>query len=66
MNSSSLLTTLLTLNDNNSYDNDVVLEPAIMQWHEAENATEAGKAFQTRVLDFINWLKNAEEESDDE
>ncbi|KAG2662457.1 translation initiation factor eIF-2B subunit epsilon-like isoform X3 [Panicum virgatum] len=49
------------------YDKDVVSEDAIMRWaEEKEHADESDKVFVKQSEAFIQWLKEAEEEDDEE
>ncbi|CAI5461329.1 unnamed protein product [Closterium sp. Yama58-4] len=49
------------------YDRDIVSEEAVMAWaDEKQFADAADKVFVERSAAFIKWLKEAEEESDDE
>ena len=50
-----------------SYDVDILSEEAIFQWaKEREHATGDDRRFLDQSMKFIEWLKEAEEESDDE
>jgi len=49
------------------YNEDVVSEDAIMRWaEEKEHADESDKVFVKQSEAFIQWLKEAEEEDDEE
>lgn len=49
------------------YDEDVVVEEAVLQWaDEKEHAEEEEKAFLALAAPFVQWLRQAEEEESEE
>ncbi|KAK8477865.1 hypothetical protein V6N11_013825, partial [Hibiscus sabdariffa] len=49
------------------YDKEILQEDAILRWaDEKEGADESDKVFLKRSEKFIQWLKEAEEEEDDD
>jgi translation initiation factor 5 len=47
------------------YDEDVVEEEALIKWHDKKSKGDTAKVKEASAV-FINWLKNAEEESDED
>ena len=49
------------------YEQDVLEEDAVLQWaREKEHADEEDKVFLKKAEEFIQWLQEAEEESDED
>lgn len=48
------------------YKTDVVGEDSILRWHKDGHLSKGKSVFLDQVHQFVEWLKNAEEESDDE
>jgi hypothetical protein len=48
------------------YKADVVGEDAILKWYEDSHSPKGKSVFLEQTKNFIQWLKNAEEESGDE
>eukprot|EP01098_Paradermamoeba_levis_P006733 TRINITY_DN27_c0_g1_i1.p1 TRINITY_DN27_c0_g1~~TRINITY_DN27_c0_g1_i1.p1 ORF type:complete len:417 (+),score=116.62 TRINITY_DN27_c0_g1_i1:169-1419(+) len=60
-NSSKIANILKTL-----YDDELIEEEPLLKWHASAPSTPHGAAVRTHLNAFVEWLKNAEEESDDE
>lgn len=48
------------------YDHELLSEDAIVSWYESAPENEAGKAARAALQQMVDWLKNAEEEEDEE
>jgi translation initiation factor eIF-2B subunit epsilon len=46
------------------YDEDILTEEAILEWHSSESLYAAGKQLRALVQQFVSWLENAESEED--
>ncbi|CAG7834863.1 unnamed protein product [Allacma fusca] len=46
------------------YDDDILTEEAVLEWHSSESLYAAGKKLRSLVQQFVSWLENAESEED--
>lgn len=48
------------------YKTDIISEQTILKWYKADNNTKGKMMFVEQMKKFVEWLQNAEEESDSE